>query len=92
MIDKIINDVSLKKLTFQTGQTKWDGGSIIFAHSSVFPPLDPTLGKTQTTLPASSASSTSAPSSSTGGMTLEAVMAQLQCMDARLDKLSDELC
>ena len=45
-----------------------------------------------TTLPASSASSTSAPSSSTGGMTLEAVMAQLQYMDARLDKLSDELC
>ena len=27
MIDKTINDVSLKKLTFQTGQTKWDGGS-----------------------------------------------------------------
>ena len=30
MIDKTINDVSLKKLTFQTGQTKWDGGSIIY--------------------------------------------------------------
>ena len=27
MIDKTINDVPLKKLTFQTGQTKWDGGS-----------------------------------------------------------------
>ena len=26
--DKIINDVSLKKLTFQIRQTKWDGGSI----------------------------------------------------------------
>ena len=23
-----INDVPLKSLTFQTGQTKWDGGSI----------------------------------------------------------------
>ena len=29
MIDKIINDVPLKKLTFQTRQTKWDGGSNI---------------------------------------------------------------
>ena len=27
MIDKTINDIPLKKLTFQTGQTKWDGGS-----------------------------------------------------------------
>ena len=25
-------------------------------------------------------------------MTLDAIMAQLQCMDARLDTLSDELC
>ena len=25
--DKTINDVPLKSLTFQTGQTKWDGGS-----------------------------------------------------------------
>ena len=37
------------------------------------------------------ASSTFAPSS-TGGMTLEVVMAQLQRMDARLDIFSDELC
>ena len=37
------------------------------------------------------ASSTFAPSS-TGGMTLEVVMAQLQRMDARLDTFSDELC
>ena len=28
MVDKIINDVPLKCLTFQTGQKKWDGGSI----------------------------------------------------------------
>ena len=41
---------------------------------------------------ASSAPSTSAPSSFTGGVTLEEVMAQFQCMDARLDTLSDELC
>ena len=34
----------------------------------------------------------SAPSSSAGGVTLEAVMGQLQHMDARLDTLSDELC
>ena len=36
--------------------------------------------------------SISAPSSSTGSVTLEAVMAQLQRMDARLNTLSDELC
>ena len=28
-VDKTINDVPLKSLTFQIGQTKWDGGSII---------------------------------------------------------------
>ena len=44
------------------------------------------------TPPASSAPSTSAPSSSTGGVTLKAVMAQLQHMDAHLHTLSDELC
>ena len=44
------------------------------------------------TLPASFAPSTSAPSSSVGGVTLEAVMAQLQRMDARLNTLSGELC
>ena len=41
---------------------------------------------------ASSAPPTSAPSSSTGGVTLEVVMVQLRHMDARLDTLSDELC
>ena len=35
--------------------------------------------------------STSAPLSS-GGVTLEAIMVQLECMDAHLDTLSDELC
>ena len=34
----------------------------------------------------------SAPSSSAGGVTLEVVMTQLQCMDAYLDTLSDKLC
>ena len=48
--------------------------------------------QTQTVAPpTSSAPSTSAPSSSVGGVTLDAIMAQLQCMDARLDTLSDEL-
>ena len=41
---------------------------------------------------ASFAPSTSAPSSSVSGVTLELVMAQLQRMDARLDTLNDELC
>ena len=40
----------------------------------------------------SSAPSTSTPSSSVAGVTLEAIMVQLQCMDACLDTLSDELC
>ena len=44
------------------------------------------------TPPSSSAPSTSAPSSSVGGVTLKAIIAQLQHMDARLDTLSDELC
>ena len=44
------------------------------------------------TPPASFAPSTFAPSSSAGGVTLKAIMAQLLRMDARLDTLSDELC
>ena len=44
------------------------------------------------TPPASTAPSTSALSSSAGEVTIEAIMAQLVCMDARLDTLSDELC
>ena len=42
--------------------------------------------------PASTTPSTSALSSSTGGVTLKDIMAQLVRMDARLDTLSDELC
>ena len=44
------------------------------------------------TPPASTAPSTSALSSSAGEVTIEAIMAQLVCMDACLDTLSDELC
>ena len=39
-----------------------------------------------------SASSTSTPSSSASGVTLDAIIAQLQCKDACLDTLTDELC
>ena len=49
--------------------------------------------QTETAAPStSSIPSSSAPSSSAGGVTLEAIMAQVVCMDARLDTLSDELC
>ena len=44
------------------------------------------------TPPASFAPSTSAPFSSASGMTLKVVMAQLQCVDACIDTLIDELC
>ena len=44
------------------------------------------------TPPASTAPSTTTPSSSVGGVTLEAIIAQLVRMDARLDTLTDELC
>ena len=42
--------------------------------------------------PASTILSTSAFSSSSGGVTLEAITTQLQCMNARLDSLSYKLC
>ena len=42
--------------------------------------------------PAPSIPSTSGPSSLGGGVMLEAIMAQLQCMDAHLNTFSDELC
>ena len=55
--------------------------------------LHPRQTQTEMVAPsASSAPSTFAPSSSTGGMTLNAIIAQLQSMDACLDTLSDELC
>ena len=47
----------------------------------------------ETTDPTASAvPSASSPSSSTSDVTLEVVMAQLECMDAHLDTLTDELC
>ena len=54
--------------------------------------LRPKWPRTETaTPPTSSAPSTSAPSSACG-VTLEAIMAQLVRMDARLDTLNDKLC
>ena len=55
--------------------------------------LRPKWPRTETmTPPTHSAPSTSAPSSSsTGGVMLEAIMAQLQCMDTRLDTHTDEM-
>ena len=50
------------------------------------------LGTETTDPPTSTIPSTSAPSSSGGGVTLEAIMVQLQLMDASHDTLSDELC
>ena len=44
------------------------------------------------TLYTPSTPSTSTPSSSSSGVTLGDIMTQLQCMDAHLDTLSDELC
>jgi len=42
--------------------------------------------------PTSTAPSTSAPLSFVGGVTFEAIMAQLVRMDVRLNTLNDELC
>ena len=55
--------------------------------------LHPRRMQTETAVPpALAAPSTCASSSSAGGVTLKAIMAQPMCMDARLDTLSDELC
>ena len=55
--------------------------------------LRPRRPWTELTNPATFAvPSTSTPSSSDGGITLKAIMAQLQHMDAHLDTLTDELC
>ena len=46
-----------------------------------------------TDLAASAVPSSSTPfTSAAGGVTLEAIMTQLQCMNARLDSLTDEMC
>ena len=55
--------------------------------------LQPKWPRMETSDPAAFAGhSTSASSSSTGDVTLKAIMAQLQHMDACLDTLSNELC
>ena len=55
--------------------------------------LRPRWPQTQMSAPPTSlAPSTSTPSSSAGGVTFDAIIAQLQRMDACLDTLSDELC
>ena len=55
--------------------------------------LRPKRPRIESSGPAASAvPSTSTPSSLTGGVTLKAIIAQLQCMDARLGTLTDELC
>ena len=54
--------------------------------------LQPKRLQTKTTNPpAPTIPSTSTPSSSMSGVTLKAVMAQLQCIDAHLDTLTTEL-
>ena len=54
--------------------------------------LRPKRPRVESTGPTTSAIPSSfAPSSSTGDVTLEAIMAQLQCMDAHLDTFTDEL-
>ena len=54
--------------------------------------LGPKWPRTEmTTPPTHFAPSTSAPSSFVGGMTLEAVMVQLECMDAHLDTFTTKL-
>ena len=58
---------------------KWKEAQFISRRSSTTSPPTP------------SAPSTFAPSTSMGGVTLDVNMAQLQCMDARLDTLSTEL-
>ena len=55
--------------------------------------LRPKRPRVESTSPATSAvPSTFASSSLAVGVTLEAIIAQLQRMDARLDSLTDELC
>ena len=56
------------------------------------PQVETTNPTTSAVPPSSLAPSTSAPSSSVASVTLDAIMAQLQRMDACLDYLTDEMC
>ena len=55
-------------------------------------PIASSSSAPSTSTPSSSAPSTSTPSSSAISVTLKAILAQLQCMDARLDSFTDEMC
>ena len=59
---------------------KWSEAQLRSRQSGSTAPLTP------------SAPSTSAPSSSASGVTIDVIMAQLQCMDACLDTFTNELC
>ena len=68
-------------------------GSILRSEAQLWPkrPRTEMTDHTDPIAPSSLAPSTSAPSSAIG-VTLEAILAQLQCMDARFDSLTDEMC
>ena len=66
-----------------------DAGSVWRSEAQLRPkrPHVESTGPTASAVPSSFS-----PSSSTGDVTLEAIMTQLQRMDARLDTFIDELC
>ena len=82
------SSVSYPESTYFTIMGAINGVSIRWSKAQ----LRPKRPQTDMATPlASSAPSTSAPSSSAGGVTLKAIMAWLELMDARLDTFSDEL-
>ena len=106
IIDVYRDTASRDKLIFPSTITRvlhhFSAPFPIFDHFLVMCAIDVAtvkLSKTQfrsrqfstTAPPTPSAPSTSFPSTSAGGMTLDAIIAQLQCMDTRLDTLSIEL-
>ena len=68
-------------------------GSILRSEAQLWPkrPRTEMTDHIDPIAPSSLAPSTFAPSSAIG-VTLEAILAQLQCMDARFDSLTDEMC
>ena len=85
LIDVYKDTGTCDKLIFPSGIMR------IICHSSVSYPLKRPWTK-MVTPPTHSIPSTFAPSSSSaGGVTLEAIMAQLQRMDTHLDTLTDEM-
>ena len=71
-----------------------NAGSVWRSEAQLRPkwPLIETTNHVDPTAPSSLVPFTFTPSSSAAGVTLEAIVAQLQCMDARLDSLTDEMC